>query len=72
MIKISRKVVVNSYANGGLKMLNLECIQKSLKSTWIKRLLDEPEIHINWKCFINNILTQTIPYIKRPISNIYS
>ena len=57
--KISRKVVVNSYANGGLKMLNLECIQKSLKSTWIKRLLDEPEIHINWKCFINNILTQT-------------
>ena len=39
--KISRKVIVQNYSNGGLKMIEIESYINSLKAKWIKRLLDK-------------------------------
>ena len=38
--KISRKVIVQNYSNGGLKMIEIESYINSLKAKWIKRILD--------------------------------
>ena len=38
--KIKRNVMINDYAEGGLKMIDIESFNKSLKSSWIKKYLD--------------------------------
>ena len=35
--KIKRKVMINDYFKGGLKMIDLVSFNKSLKLTWIKK-----------------------------------
>ena len=34
--KIKRKIMINDYCEGGLKMIDLVSFNKSLKTTWIK------------------------------------
>ena len=38
--KINRKVIIQDYDMGGLKMVEIESYINSLKSKWIKRILD--------------------------------
>ena len=39
--KIKRSVMINDYESGGLKMIDISSFNKSLKTTWIKKYLDE-------------------------------
>ena len=39
--KIKRNVVINEYNDGGLKMIDLFSFNKSLKTIWIKKYLDQ-------------------------------
>ena len=38
--KIKRKIMINDYFDGGLKMIDLISFNKALKTTWIKKYLD--------------------------------
>ena len=48
--KIKRNVMINDFSEGGLKMIDIESFNKSLKSSWIKKYLD-PENSSSWKFF---------------------
>ena len=37
--KVTRLSVINEYENGGLKMIDFEIMVKSLRLTWLKRIL---------------------------------
>ena len=37
--KIKRDIIINDYSNGGLKMIDIQSFTKSLKATWIKKIL---------------------------------
>ena len=47
--KIKTTIVVKQYAEGGLKMINLNAFINALKSTWIRRLLTSDS---KWQEFI--------------------
>lgn len=49
--KVKRKVIINSYEKGGLKMPHLESFCMSLKMTWINKILDPFNIS-PWKTLI--------------------
>ena len=53
--KISRKIIVQNYENGGLKMIDLLSFTKALKRTWVKRLINE-ENNGKWKIIYMNCL----------------
>ena len=38
--KIKRKVMINDFGAGGIKMVDISSFNKSLKTTWIKKYLD--------------------------------
>ena len=38
--KIKRNIMINDYPDGGLKMIDIQSFNKSLKTTWIKKYLD--------------------------------
>ena len=48
--KIKRKHLVQTYQNGGLKMLDIDLFINSLKCSWLKRLFDNNN-HGQWKNF---------------------
>ena len=48
--KIKRNIITNNYEYGVLKMLDIEKFLRSLKSSWVKRLLDENN-NGKWKIF---------------------
>ena len=48
--KIKRKTIVQNLENGGLKMIDTNKFLKSLKSNWVKRLLDNTNDGL-WKVF---------------------
>ena len=50
--KIKRKTIVQNIENGGLKMIDTNKFLKSLKSNWVKRLLDTTNNGL-WKVFYN-------------------
>ena len=50
--KIKRKVMINDYFRGGLKMIDLVSFNKSLKLTWIKKYLDSSNKG-KWKIFLD-------------------
>ena len=50
--KVKRKIMINDYTNGGLKMLDIASFNKALKVVWIKKYLD-PENNGKWKCFFD-------------------
>ena len=39
--KIKRDIMIADYDQGGLKMVDVPLFAKSLKSTWIKKYLDQ-------------------------------
>ena len=45
--KIKRKIMINDYSVGGLKMIDIASFNKSLKATWIQKYLD-PESRSKW------------------------
>ena len=50
--KIKRKVMINDYSEGGLKMVDIASSNRSLKATWIKRYLDKENCG-SWKSFFD-------------------
>ena len=46
--KIKRKVMINDYSEGRLKMIDIVSFNRSLKATWIKRYLDKENCG-SWK-----------------------
>ena len=49
--KIKRKIMINDYSEGGLKMIDITSFNKSLKATWIKKYLDTENCS-KWKVFL--------------------
>ena len=39
--KVTRVSVINEYEKGGLKMIDLDCLVKSIRLAWLKRVLNE-------------------------------
>ena len=48
--KIKRKIMINDYCDGGLKMIDLISFNKALKTTWIKKYLDTTN-NAKWNLF---------------------
>ena len=44
--------MINDYPNGGLKMIDIQSFNKSLKATWIKKYLDDND-QGKWKTFFD-------------------
>ena len=53
--KIKRKVTINNFGVTGLKMMNISSFNKSLKTTWIKKYLDNNNKG-KWKFFFDKTL----------------
>ena len=45
--KVTRVSVINDYETGGLKMIDLESIVKSLRLAWLKRVFNDS--NATWK-----------------------
>jgi len=52
--KIKRKVMINDFGDGGLKMFDISSVNKSLKTTWIKKYLDDNNKG-KWKIFFDTV-----------------
>ena len=46
--KIKRKILINDYSEGGIKMIDIASFNKSPKVTWIQKYLD-PENRSKWR-----------------------
>ena len=53
--KIKRTEMINEYNKGGLKMIDLQSFNESLKIKWIKGYLDDNNKG-KWKSFVNHYL----------------
>ena len=53
--KIKRKVMINDPRDGGLRMIDLISFNKSLKTMWIKKYLDNGN-YGKWKIFLDIVL----------------
>ena len=53
--KIKRDVMISDYKNGGLRMIDIKSFDKTLKSTWVKKYLDNDN-HGKWKLFFDSEL----------------
>ena len=53
--KLKRKQVIQSYINGGLKMIDINNYILGLKSSWIRRILNSPET--KWKILLDKIVS---------------
>ena len=47
-----KNVMIKDFSEGGLKMIDIQSFNKSLKSSWIKKYLD-PENSSSWKSFFD-------------------
>ena len=52
--KVTRLSTINEFEKGGLKMIDLECMIKSLRLAWLKRISSENEG--TWKNYLRHIL----------------
>ena len=50
--KIKRNVMINDYAEGGLRMIDIQSFSKALKATWIRKYLDTTN-QGKWKLFFD-------------------
>ena len=50
--KIKRKIMINDYCEGGLKMIDLISFNKSLKTSWIQKYFDSTN-NGKWKVFFD-------------------
>ena len=51
--KIKRDVMISDYKNGGLRMIDIKSFNKALKSTWVKKYLDNAN-HGKWKLLFDS------------------
>ena len=49
--KNKRNVIIQNYGNGRLRMIDIACFNKGLKSVWIRKYLDESNKG-KWKVFL--------------------
>ena len=54
--KVKRTEIINDFAEGGLKMLDLPSFNRALKAKWVQRYLD-PHNRGKWKLFVEFSLT---------------
>ena len=52
--KVTRVSVINDYEKGGLKMMDLESMVKSLRLAWLKRLFNDS--NATWKTYLLHLL----------------
>ena len=52
--RVARTAVINSYENGGLKVLDFETLVRSLRLSWLKRLYSGEAA--GWKCYLEHQL----------------
>jgi len=52
--KVTRVSVINDYEKGGLKMIDLESMVKSLRLAWLKRLFND--LNATWKTYLLHLL----------------
>ena len=55
--RVARTAVINSYENGGLRVLDFETLVRALRLSWLKRLYSGEAA--GWKCYLEHLL---IPY----------
>ena len=55
--KIKREVLTSDYESGGLKMIDIKLFLRSLKASWIKRIMDT-ENKGSWKVFYTLIINK--------------
>ena len=53
--KVKRVSVINEYEKGGLRMIDLESMVKSLRLAWLRRIFSE--INGPWKSFLQHLLS---------------
>ena len=53
--KVTRASVINEYEEGGLRTVDLECMVKSLRLAWLKRIFSG--INGTWKSYLQHILS---------------
>ena len=51
--KIKRDVMISDYKNGGLRLIDIKSFNKALKSTWVKKYLDNDN-HGKWKLLFDS------------------
>ena len=54
--RVVRTAMINSYENGGLRVLDFDTLVKSLRLSWLKRLYVGE--NAGWKCYLNHLLKQ--------------
>ena len=55
--KTKRDVMISDYKNGGLRMIDIKSFNKALKSTWVKKYLDNAyDNHGKWKLHFDSEL----------------
>jgi len=52
--KVTRVSAINKYEEGGLKMTDLNCMIKSLRLAWIKRIFEDN--NGTWKLYLQHLL----------------
>jgi len=52
--KVTRVSAINKYEEGGLKMIDINCMIKSLRLAWIKRIFDDN--NGTWKSYLKHLL----------------
>ena len=53
--KVTRASVINEYKEGGLRMVDLECMVKSLRLAWLKRIFSGT--YGTWKSYLRHIMS---------------
>ena len=56
--KATRLSTINDYAKGGLKMIDLDCMIKSLRLAWLQRIYNV--IEGPWKWYLSHLLAVII------------
>ena len=54
--KVTRLSTINDYETGDLKMMNLECMIKSLRLAWLKRIFSSSRG--TWKSYLRHLLAK--------------
>ena len=53
--KIKRDILTSNYETGGLKMIDIETLIKSLKATWVKRIIESDDNGILNKIYMKKL-----------------
>ena len=53
--KVTRTSVINEYEEEGLRMVDLECMVKSLTLAWLKRIFSGT--NGTWKSYLQHVLS---------------